>query len=370
MRPDRRGERILAVVPAWNEAAAIGQVVDGIRAFDPRFDVVVIDDASTDETAAVAEAHGATVLRLPFNVGIGGAVQTGFRYALANGYDFAVRLDGDGQHDPGELGKLLGPVERGEADLVIGSRFVDESGSYRPPFARRMGIRVFARLVSVLGGQRVTDTTSGFVALDRIGIELFAEEYPHDYPEVEATLVALRSGLRLVQVQVEMRERETGTSSITFVRSLYYIVKVMLALLVASLRRYPRLQGVRQVTPLRVSIIGVVASLLLLLVVLELVRGRRLKERYALLWLATGVVLLVLSAWRDALNTIAGWVGVTGYPPAVLFAVATLFILLVLLHYSTVLSKLTDDNVELAQRIALLEERVDRVATEPRTPEG
>ena len=123
-------------------------------------------------------------------------------------------------------------------------------------------------------------------------------------------------------------------------------------------------------TPLRVSIIGVVASLLLLLVVLELVRGRRLKERYALLWLATGVVLLVLSAWRDALNTIAGWVGVTGYPPAVLFAVATLFILLVLLHYSTVLSKLTDENVDLAQRIALLEERVDRAAREPRSPEG
>ena len=116
-------------------------------------------------------------------------------------------------------------------------------------------------------------------------------------------------------------------------------------------------------TPVRVSVVGVIASLLLLLVVLELVRGRRLKERYALLWLATGVVLLVLSAWRDALNTIAGWLGVTGYPPAVLFAVATLFILLVLLHYSTVISKLTDENVELAQRIALLEERVSRLAT-------
>jgi hypothetical protein len=124
-------------------------------------------------------------------------------------------------------------------------------------------------------------------------------------------------------------------------------------------------------TPLRVSIIGVIASLLLLLVVLELVRGRRLKERYALLWLATGGVLLVLSAWRDALNTIASWVGVTGYPPAVLFAVATLFILLVLLHYSTVISKLTDENVELAQRVALLEERMGRVdAREPRSPAG
>ena len=233
---------LVAVVPAWNEAGAIGQVVDEIG-LTAGVDVVVVDDASTDETADVAEAHGATVLRLPFNVGIGGAVQTGFKYALANGYDVAVRLDGDGQHDPSELPKLLEPIERGEANLVIGSRFADGSGSYRPPFARRMGIRVFARLVSLLGGQRVTDTTSGFIALDGVAIKLFAEEYPHDYPEVEATLVALRSGLRLVQVQVDMRERETGSSSITFVRSLYYIVKVMLALLVASLRRYPRLEG-------------------------------------------------------------------------------------------------------------------------------
>jgi glycosyltransferase involved in cell wall biosynthesis len=238
--------RTVAIVPAYNEAEIVGKVVDEIRAFDPAIDVVVIDDASTDETAAVARERGATVLELPFNVGIGGAVQTGFRYALAEGYETAVRLDGDGQHDASELGKLLAPIERGEADLVIGSRFVEGNGSYRPPFARRLGIRVFARLVSLLTRHRVTDTTSGFVALDRIGIELFAAEYPHDYPEVEATLVALRSGLRLSQVQVEMRERETGTSSITFVRSLYYIVKVMLALLVASLRRYPRLEGARR----------------------------------------------------------------------------------------------------------------------------
>ena len=238
--------RTVAVVPAYNEEGAIGKLVDEIRDFDAELDVVVLDDCSTDDTAAVAEAHGATVLRLPFNVGIGGAVQTGFRYALEQGYARAVRLDGDGQHDPGELPKLLAPIERGEADLVIGSRFVDANRSYRPPFARRLGIRVFARLVSLLGGQKVTDTTSGFLALDRVGIELFASEYPHDYPEVEATLVALRSGLRLQQVQVEMRERETGVSSITFVRSLYYILKVMLSLLVASMRRYPRLEGARR----------------------------------------------------------------------------------------------------------------------------
>lgn len=234
--------RILAVVPALNEAGAIGRVIGEIEATGLPIDVVVVDDCSTDETAAIAEAAGATVLRLPFNVGIGGAVQTGLRYARDEGYEIAIRLDGDGQHDARELPKLLAPLERGEASMVVGSRFVDGTGSYRPPLARRIGIRVFARLVSLLGGQRVTDTTSGFVALDRRGIELFASEYPHDYPEVEATLVALRSGLRLVQVQVEMRERESGASSITFLRSLYYLVKVTLALLVASLRRYPRVE--------------------------------------------------------------------------------------------------------------------------------
>ena len=235
--------RIVAIVPAFNEAGAVGRVVEEILAFDPAIDVVVVDDASADETAEVAASFGATVLRLPFNVGIGGAVQTGFQFALAGEYDTAVRLDGDGQHDAAELGKLLAPLERHEANLVVGSRFVEEGGAYRPPWARRIGIRLFARLVSLLGGQRVTDTTSGFLALDRVGIELFAAEYPHDYPEVEATLIALRSGLQLAQVQVDMRERETGSSSITFVRSLYYIVKVTLALLIASLRRYPRIQG-------------------------------------------------------------------------------------------------------------------------------
>ncbi|HET9438327.1 MAG TPA: glycosyltransferase family 2 protein [Gaiellaceae bacterium] len=234
---------LVAVVPAWNEEGAIGGVVDEIRAFDPAIEVVVVDDASTDRTADVAEEHGATVLRLLFNVGIGGAVQTGFRYARDVGYDTAVRLDGDGQHDASELPKLLGPLRAGKADLVIGSRFVAPGGTYRPPLARRLGIRVFAALVSLLARERVTDTTSGFVGLNRRGIELFASEYPHDYPEVEATLVALRSGLRLHQVQVDMRERQAGTSSITFVRSLYYIVKVTLALLVASLRRYPRVEA-------------------------------------------------------------------------------------------------------------------------------
>jgi glycosyltransferase involved in cell wall biosynthesis len=229
--------RIIAVVPAYGEAGVVGRVVDEIRACDIRMDVVVVDDGSTDRTAAVAAAHGAAVVRLPFNLGIGAAVQTGFQYALERGYELAVRLDGDGQHDAAELPKLLGPVERGEADIVTGSRFVGTRG-YRPPLARRAGIVFFARLVSLLTRQRVTDTTSGFQALNRRGIELFARDYPSDYPEVEATLLVLKHRLRLVEIPVRMREREHGTSSITFIRSIYYLLKVTLALFVAMFRRY------------------------------------------------------------------------------------------------------------------------------------
>jgi glycosyltransferase involved in cell wall biosynthesis len=175
---------------------------------------------------------------LPYNIGIGGTVQTGFKYALERGYETAVRLDGDGQHDPAELDKLLEPIRRGEADIVTGSRFVAGSGGYRPPLARRIGIIWFARIVSLLTRQRVTDTTSGFQALNRKGIALFAGDYPSDYPEVEATVLVFKHRLRLVEVPVTMRERETGQSSITFVRSIYYVAKVTLALVMAMVRRY------------------------------------------------------------------------------------------------------------------------------------
>jgi glycosyltransferase involved in cell wall biosynthesis len=233
--------RRIAIVPARNEAGAICGVLDELRDFDPALDVVVVDDGSSDRTAALAAAHGAAVVRLPFNLGIGGAVQTGFKFALEHGYDVAVRLDGDGQHVPAELPKLLGPVESGEADIVVGSRFVEgRNGAYRPPFARRAGIRYFARLVSVLARQRLTDTTSGFQAVNRRGIVLFADDYPHDYPEVEATVMVVRSGLRIAEAQVEMRHREHGRSSINTIRSIYYLIKVTLALLIAMLRRPPR----------------------------------------------------------------------------------------------------------------------------------
>ena len=228
--------RRVAIVPARNEEQCVGGVIDEIRAFDPGFEIVVVDDASVDATAEIAAARGARVIRLPFNLGIGGAVQTGFKYALEHDFDLAVRLDGDGQHDPRELERLLEPVLRGDADIAVGSRFVG-ARSYRPPLARRLGILLFAGVVSVLVRQRVTDTTSGFQAVNRRGIVLFAADYPHDYPEVEATVMLFKHRLRLAEVPVSMRDRAAGRSSITALRSVYYAVKVLLALFVAIFRR-------------------------------------------------------------------------------------------------------------------------------------
>jgi glycosyltransferase involved in cell wall biosynthesis len=230
--------RGIAIVPAWNEERAVASVVEGIRSVDPELDVVVVDDASTDLTAERAREAGAFVVRLPFNLGIGGAVQTGFQFAREGGYDFAVRLDGDGQHDPSELPKLLEVLERGDADIVVGSRFANGANGRRGPIARRAGIVFFARLVSLLTRQKVTDTTSGFQALNRRGIAIFAADYPHDYPEVEATVMVHKHRLRLVEVPVLMRDREYGSSSITALRSIYYVLKVTLALLVGMLRSY------------------------------------------------------------------------------------------------------------------------------------
>ena len=230
--------RRVAIVPALNEEHTIARVIDELRAFDPGLDVVVIDDGSADRTADVAAARGARVVRLPFNLGIGGAVQTGFRYAYEHGYDLAVRIDGDGQHDPGQLDRILEPILHGDADIAVGSRFAaDEAAGYRSSRSRRLGIRILAAVVSRIVGQRVTDTTSGFQALNREGIALFARDYPHDYPEVEATVMVFKHRLRLTEVPVTMRERGGGRSSITALRSIYYMVKVLLAIFVGLFRR-------------------------------------------------------------------------------------------------------------------------------------
>jgi glycosyltransferase involved in cell wall biosynthesis len=228
--------RRVAIVPAYNEAASIARVVGELLAYDPGLRVLVVDDGSTDRTAEVARAAGANVISLPFNLGIGGAVQTGFRYAWEQGFDVAVRADGDGQHDPAELDAILRPVLADEADVAVGSRFIGGDG-YRSSRSRRTGIRLLAWIVSGLTRQRITDPTSGFQAANRLGIRLFAADYPHDYPEAEATVMVFKHRLRLREVPVTMRARESGRSSITTVRSVYYMVKVVLAIFVALFRR-------------------------------------------------------------------------------------------------------------------------------------
>jgi glycosyltransferase involved in cell wall biosynthesis len=230
------GGRRLAIVPALNEEKTVARVVAGLRSADPSIVVLVVDDGSTDGTAAAAEAAGALVLQLPFNLGIGAAVQTGYRYAIEHDFDYAVRIDADGQHDASEVERVLEPVVAGVADIAVGSRFAGVDG-YRSSRPRRLGIRILAWTVSRLVGQRITDATSGFQAVNRAGIALFARDYPYDYPEVEATVMGCRHRLRVVEVGVSMREREHGRSSITTVRSAYYMIKVLLALGVGVFRR-------------------------------------------------------------------------------------------------------------------------------------
>ena len=233
--PELSFPRRLAIIPAFNEQDSVAGVIDEIRAFDPAFEIVVIDDGSGDNTSEVARARGVHVVTLPFNLGIGGAMQTGFRFARTNDFDLAVQIDGDGQHDPAELPVLLAPLQHGEADLVVGSRFAGQP-TFRSSFTRRIGIRLFAFTVSAIAHQRLTDTTSGFRAVNRRGIALFAAEYPQDYPEVEATVMIVKHRLRLKEVPVRMRERASGRSSITALRSFYYITKVLLALFVELFR--------------------------------------------------------------------------------------------------------------------------------------
>jgi len=236
----------LAIVPAHNEAEAIASTVEAIHRWAPDFDVVVVDDGSSDATAQRAAAAGAVVLRLPFNLGIGGAMQSGYLYARENGYQVAVQVDGDGQHDPRHIHDL---IERLRSDpqlqMVTGSRFLEPTQEgYRSSATRRIGIRVFSTVISLITRQRVTDPTSGFRMTNRRGIELFARDYPQDYPEVEAILLMHSHRLRSCEIPVVMRPRLTGQSAIGSTQSVYYMVKVLLALFVAMFRARPLAEAV------------------------------------------------------------------------------------------------------------------------------
>lgn len=229
-------QRVLIMIPAWNEAASISEVVAEIRGELPETDVLVIDDGSTDDTALAARRAGAAVVRLPFNLGVGGARRLGFRYAKAHGYQVAVQIDADGQHDPRYVPKLIDGLQ--EASLVIGARFAGE-GDYRAAGPRRWGMQVLSFVLSKMARQRLTDTTSGFRACDRSLIELFADWYPVEYlgDTVETTVRVVRLGYKVKQVPVAMRQRYGGTPSKSPVKAVMYLGRAFLSLVLAVTRR-------------------------------------------------------------------------------------------------------------------------------------
>ncbi len=236
--------RTLVFIPAWNEADSVTTVILGVRERLPEVDVLVVDDGSVDETAARATAAGATVASLPFNQGLGAALQTGYLYALREGYDFCAHLDADGQHPPAEVARLLEEVRADRADLVIGSRYREPGEGageiagedYRPTISRRIGTSVFRFFLTLATRQRFTDTTSGMRAANRRVMRLFSENYSPDFAEIESLQLAVRQGLRVEEVPVRMLERAGGSSFLTPLRSAFFIFKGMIVLLVGQFR--------------------------------------------------------------------------------------------------------------------------------------
>jgi glycosyltransferase involved in cell wall biosynthesis len=226
---------VLVIVPALNEEASLSSTLDALRRLALWADVLVVDDGSSDATSEVARRHGVPVLRHAVNLGVGAALQTGFRYAVENRYSIGVQLDADGQHDPKDLEALVAPVRSGECDVSIGSRYASHT-SYRTPFFRRMGMVLFAAVVQLAVGQRIADTTSGFRAYGRRVMEVCQRDFPKDFPDAPLLIALARRGFRCLEVPVEMHEREAGRSFYTLGKSLYYPYKNMLASLMALLR--------------------------------------------------------------------------------------------------------------------------------------
>lgn len=225
----------LIIIPAYNEEANIEKTVESILRDSSGFDYVIINDCSRDNTRKICEEKGYNIVNLPINLGIGGAVQTGYKYAMRNGYDMAVQVDGDGQHDPKFLEEMAAYLEKHDVDMVIGSRFIEKQG-FQSSGLRRVGIRFFTFLIKVLTGKKITDPTSGLRMVGRNVLQIFAEEYPKDYPEPETVVGILRRGMKVEEIPVIMHEREGGVSSISMKKSVYYMIKVSLAIIIERIR--------------------------------------------------------------------------------------------------------------------------------------
>lgn len=226
----------LVIIPAYNESGNIEKTVKDIQENAPGFDYVIVNDCSKDDTLEICKSKGFRVVNLPVNLGIGGGVQTGYLYAWRNHYDVAVQFDGDGQHNAAYLQAMVDKMEREQLDMVIGSRYIEKEG-FQSSGLRRIGIRYFTVLIKILTGKRITDPTSGMRMVNRKVIKEFSEDYPKDYPEPESVVTLLKRKYKVEEIPVLMNERENGVSSISMWKSVYYMIKVSLAILMAVMRR-------------------------------------------------------------------------------------------------------------------------------------
>lgn len=228
--------KVLGIVPCYNEEENIQSLITELLNYSDVLDFIIINDHSTDTTAYICEKNKVNIINLPCNLGIGGAVQTGYIYANKFNYDIAIQIDGDGQHDPSYIRDLIAPIIDGKSDFVIGSRFIKKEG-FQSSITRRMGIVYFTKLLKLLSKQQVTDPTSGFRACNKEIINLFSSNYPTDYPEPESIMALSRSGYKIAEIPVEMRERTGGVSSINPLRSIYYMIKVSIAIIIDFTRK-------------------------------------------------------------------------------------------------------------------------------------
>lgn len=228
--------KVLIIIPAFNEGESIKKVVNDVYENYKECDVIVVNDGSRDNTYEQAKQTDAIVVDLPNNLGIGGAVQTGYLYAYKNDYDIAIQLDADGQHDPKYIKQMVEIIESGEADMVVGSRFIEKT-SYKQTFFRMLGININSLIIKVLTGKKIYDTTSGFRAINKDIIKRFATEYPYDYPEPCTNMELIMMNKRIKEISMEMRQRETGKSSISPLKSVKYMLKVILSLVITKIRK-------------------------------------------------------------------------------------------------------------------------------------
>ncbi|MBI3251562.1 MAG: glycosyltransferase family 2 protein [Candidatus Andersenbacteria bacterium] len=232
-------KKVCVIIPAYNESGAIKNVVNSVKDCYPTADIIVINDASTDNTGAIASTLGIPVLHLPINLGIGGAMQTGFKYAVKKGYDIAIQVDGDGQHNPTYIPTILKPIHENKADVVIGSRFLHKE-SYRSSFMRLIGIRFCSYLISLATNRYIHDSTSGFRAYNKEALGFAARYYPPDFPEPESIVTFLRNGFRVKEVPVAMQQRQSGISSIHPLKGTYFVASNSIGIIMSSFKRKTR----------------------------------------------------------------------------------------------------------------------------------